>query len=117
MGIKLLELTRQGRRINFNDLEAQLHIRGKSTALRTTQDDLYKAVDVLKDMLERLDKRLAESEYVAGNSYTVADISIYPDVHLHGVKDIGLSGYPDLKRWHDAIEARPAVKKAWTPFT
>jgi GST-like protein len=72
--------------------------------------------DVLKDMLERLDRRLAESEYVAGSSYTVADISIYPDVHLHGVKDIGLDGYPNLKRWHDAIEARPAVKKAWTPF-
>jgi GST-like protein len=72
--------------------------------------------DVLKDMLERLDKRLAESEFVAGSSYTVADISIYPDVHTHGVKDIGLGSYPNLKRWHDAIEERPAVKKAWTPF-
>ena len=37
-------------------------------------------------------------------------------VHLHGVKDIGLSGYPNVKRWHDAIEAQPAVRKAWTPF-
>lgn len=33
--------------------EALIHIRGKETALRTTQDDLYKAVDVLKDMLVR----------------------------------------------------------------
>ena len=33
--------------------EAHLHIRGKETALRTTQDDLYKAVDILKDMLTR----------------------------------------------------------------
>lgn len=33
--------------------EAQLHIRGKETTLRATQDDLYKAVDVLKDMLMR----------------------------------------------------------------
>lgn len=33
--------------------EAQLHIRGKNTALRTTQDDLYKAIDILKDMLIR----------------------------------------------------------------
>ena len=30
-----------------------LHIRGKDTALKTTQDDLYKAIDVLKDMLIR----------------------------------------------------------------
>ena len=33
--------------------EALLHIRGKDTALKTTQDDLYKAIDVLKDMLVR----------------------------------------------------------------
>ncbi len=33
--------------------EAVLHIRGKDTALHTTQEDLYKAVDVLKDMLTR----------------------------------------------------------------
>jgi GST-like protein len=87
--------------------------------VRTKEDvppakKLYR--DVLVDMLTRLDKRLAESEYVAGSSYTVADIAIYPDVHLHGVKDIGLGDYPNLKRWHDTIEARPAVRKAWTPF-
>jgi putative sigma-54 modulation protein len=33
--------------------EAQLHIRGKETMVRTTQDDLYKAIDILKDMLTR----------------------------------------------------------------
>ncbi len=33
--------------------EALLHIRGKEVALRTTQEDLYKAIDVLKDMLTR----------------------------------------------------------------
>ena len=72
--------------------------------------------DALVDMLGRLDQRLAENEYVAGASYTAADIAIYADVHLHGVKDIGLDAYPNLKLWHDAIEARPAVGKAWTPF-
>jgi putative sigma-54 modulation protein len=33
--------------------EALLHIRGKESTLKTTQEDLYKAVDVLKDMLSR----------------------------------------------------------------
>jgi GSH-dependent disulfide-bond oxidoreductase len=70
---------------------------------------------VLKDMLSTLDRHLAENEYVAGK-YSVADISMYPDVHLHGVKDIGLGPYPNLKRWHDAIEARPAVQRAWGPY-
>lgn len=35
------------------EAEGILHVRGKETTLRTTQDDLYKAIDVLKDMLVR----------------------------------------------------------------
>lgn len=69
---------------------------------------------VLRDMLDMLNRHLADNDYMAG-SYSVADISMYPDVHLHGVQDIGLGDYPHLKRWHDAIEARPAVKRAWGP--
>ncbi len=71
---------------------------------------------VLKDMLGTLDRHLGENAYVAGDAYTIADISIYPDTHLHGVNDIGLCDYPNVKRWHDAIEKRPAVQKAWVPF-
>lgn len=33
--------------------EAMIHLRGKETSLKTTQDDLYKAIDILKDMLTR----------------------------------------------------------------
>lgn len=69
---------------------------------------------VLRDMLGTLEGHLAGNEYMAGK-YSVADISIYPDVHLHGVDDIGLAAYPNVKRWHDAIAARPAVQRAWGP--
>lgn len=71
---------------------------------------------LLRDMLGILDKRLAESAYLAGGDYSIADISCYPDVHIHGVDDIGLGDYPNLARWHDDIEARPAVRRAWEPF-
>ena len=70
---------------------------------------------VLRDMLDMYDKHLEDNEYVAGE-YSIADIACYPDIHLHGVNDIGLGEFPNIKRWHDAIEQRPAVQKAWTPF-
>ena len=69
----------------------------------------------LRDMLGTLDRQLAANEYVAGD-YSIADMTMYSDVHLHGVNDIGLGDYPNVKRWHDAIEARPAVQRAWEPF-
>jgi len=70
--------------------------------------------EVLKDMLVTLNTHLADHEYFA-DAFTVADISIYADVHVHGVNDIGLDAYPHVRRWHDAIEKRPAVQRAWGP--
>jgi GST-like protein len=70
---------------------------------------------LLRDMLGTLDRHLATREYVA-DAYSVADISMYPDVHLHGVKNIGLDAYPNVRRWHDAIAQRPATQRGWTPF-
>jgi GSH-dependent disulfide-bond oxidoreductase len=69
----------------------------------------------LRDMLGILDRHLAQNEYFGGD-YSIADMTMYSDVHLHGVKDVGLTDYPNVKRWHDAIEARPAVQRAWGPF-
>jgi GST-like protein len=71
--------------------------------------------EVLHDMLGMLDRHLAEHEHVA-DSYSVADIAIYADVHVRAVPDIGLGPYPNVQRWHDAIAARPATERAWTPF-
>ncbi|MGB6535189.1 MAG: glutathione S-transferase family protein [Xanthobacteraceae bacterium] len=69
----------------------------------------------LRDMLGILDRHLADNEYFSG-SYSIADMTMYSDVHLHGVNDVGLGDYPNVKRWHDAIAARPAVQRAWGPF-
>lgn len=69
----------------------------------------------LRDMLGVLDRHLATNEHFAG-AYSIADITMYSDVHIHGVNDIGLKDLPNVKRWHDAIAARPAVQRAWTPL-
>jgi GSH-dependent disulfide-bond oxidoreductase len=58
-----------------------------------------------------LDKRLGESEYVAGSEYTIADMMIFPwsqGWEKHGQK---LEDLPNMKRWQDAILARPAVQR------
>ena len=69
----------------------------------------------LRDMLRILDHHLAANEYFGG-AYSIADMTMYPDVHFHGVNDVGLRDFPNVKRWHDAIAARPAVQRAFVPF-
>ena len=57
-----------------------------------------------------LDKRLAESEYLAGD-YSIADIATYPWVSRYEWHITKLEDHPNVKRWFDAIGARPAVQR------
>ena len=73
----------------------------------------------VKRQMDVLDRRLESNEYIAGDSYTIADIAIWPwyggvalgrayegaDVFL----DVG--SYRNLQRWARQIDARPAVKR------
>src|SRR4029079_15709973 len=55
-----------------------------------------------------LDTRLRGREFVAGD-YSVADIALFCWMRNWQRRDIEISEFPDVKRWHDAIDARPAV--------
>jgi GST-like protein len=57
-----------------------------------------------------MDKRLADREFIAGE-YSIADMAIYPWVILHERQGQDLKDFPHLKRWFDAVAARPAVQK------
>ena len=58
-----------------------------------------------------LDKRLGEAAYLAGDEYSIADIATFPWVRGADRRGIDLADYPNVKRWHDAIAARPAVQR------
>src|ERR1700693_2389987 len=72
----------------------------------------------VKRQLDVLDRRLAESEYLGGTEYTIADMAVWP---WYGVLAQGLvyeageflqvAEYKNLQRWTDAIAQRPAVKR------
>jgi ribosomal subunit interface protein len=51
--VELSKTTNHHQHGDIFQAEAQLHIRGKETTVKTTQNDLYKAIDILKDMLAR----------------------------------------------------------------
>jgi GST-like protein len=59
-----------------------------------------------------LDKRLKDREFVAG-AYSIADMASYPWIVPHERQGQKLEDYPNLKRWFEAIKARPAVRRAY----
>ncbi|RJG01262.1 glutathione binding-like protein [Noviherbaspirillum sedimenti] len=58
-----------------------------------------------------IDKRLAESPYLAGDTYTIADIATFPWLRSWKNQGIDWADYPYAKRWFDEIAARPAVQR------
>ena len=69
--------------------------------------------NVTKQLYGVMDRRLADSQYLAGPEYSIADVATVPwtmpkqrDMHR-----IDIAQYPNVKRWGDSIAARPAVQR------
>ena len=60
-----------------------------------------------------LDRRLAESEYLGGPEYSIADIATYPWTmpRQQEMHRIDIAQFPQVKRWGEAIATRPAVQR------
>jgi GST-like protein len=57
-----------------------------------------------------MNQRLAREEYLAGE-YSIADIATWPWVRVRWLHKIDLDEFPHVKRWYEAIDARPAVQR------
>lgn len=58
-----------------------------------------------------LNKQLVGQEYVAGE-YSIADMAIFPWLLRHDWQQITLEDYPEVSKYIDRLNARPAVQKA-----
>ncbi|MBQ8106532.1 MAG: glutathione-dependent disulfide-bond oxidoreductase [Afipia sp.] len=72
----------------------------------------------VKRQLDVLDRRLADSDYLAGQEYTIADIAVFPwygglakGWQYGAAEFLSVQDYKHVQRWADAILARPAVKR------
>jgi len=60
-----------------------------------------------------MNKRLADRAFLAGPNYTIADMASYPWIVPHERQGQNLADFPHLKRWFDAVKARPATLAAY----
>ena len=68
---------------------------------------------ISKRIYEELDERLSNSNFLAGNNYTIADIATFPWIARHEWHDIGLKKFINLRRWYTEISKREAVQKGY----
>ncbi|MEZ0472623.1 glutathione binding-like protein [Luteimonas salinilitoris] len=64
-------------------------------------------------LLGVLDKRLQGRAFIAGDDYTIADMASYPWTDPYDKAPLDLTPFPEVRRWHEAIAARPATQRAY----
>ncbi|WP_114394331.1 glutathione binding-like protein [Oleisolibacter albus] len=64
-----------------------------------------------KRLMKVANERLAASAYLGGDEYGIADMATFPWLRLHERYGIETAEFPHVKRWIDAIAARPAVQR------
>jgi GST-like protein len=83
--------------------------------LRAAKEQVPYAIDRYGKETKRLygvlNERLKGNDYLADGGYSIADIATYPWVSRHEWHKTDLNDFPGVKRWYDAISARPAVQK------
>jgi GST-like protein len=58
-----------------------------------------------------IDKQLSSNKFIAGDTYSIADIAIFPWLRSWENQGIVLTDYPHLRQWFDGIATRPAVQR------
>ena len=64
-----------------------------------------------KRLYSVIDKRLAQSRYLGGKDYSIADIATFPWLRSWQNQGVTLSDYPHLEQWFNKVDARPAVQR------
>lgn len=80
-----------------------------------TDEELEAALDILRDMLDRIEARVAKTGFVTGDAYSLSDIAAAPYVirtEELRPEEVSAAKRPALAPWWQAIKARPAYKAA-----
>ena len=69
-------------------------------------------VNESRRLFEVMDNQLTDREFIAGD-YSIADMASYPWVFKHPYLQLRLDAFPNLTRWYQTLEQRPAVARAY----
>jgi GST-like protein len=58
-----------------------------------------------------MDRRLADHDYLAGEDYSIADMSCFPWVQTYKRQEIDLGEFDNVKRWYETLKQREGLRR------
>ena len=66
-----------------------------------------------KRLYKVIDERLADNKWLNGDSYSIADMAVWPWAARHDWQTVDLNDYPSVAKWYTNIASRPATQAGW----
>jgi GST-like protein len=66
--------------------------------------------------VDYLNERLKDKKYICGDTYTIADIALFPWLRIHDHLGLSFEKAQNLRRWHDDVLKRSGTQKAISFF-
>jgi glutathione S-transferase len=76
------------------------------------QNRVATALSDMRGHFRSLDGRLADSKWLAGETFTLADVAWTPQVHRMRLMEWPMNSFPQLSRWYGQLEQRPSFQQA-----
>ena len=83
-----------------------------------SKEELEKATAVVDECFRKMDERLKNHDWLAGDSFSLADIAWIPQLVILKAANYPFENYPNLEKWKNTIMQRPSFKQgvlAWLP--
>ena len=83
-----------------------------------TKNELNKATTIINNCFSRMDMRLQDHDWLAGDNFSLADIAWIPQLVILKVVNYPFENYPHLEKWKNVIMQRPSFKQGvldWLP--
>ncbi|MCB0416890.1 MAG: glutathione S-transferase family protein [Bdellovibrionaceae bacterium] len=83
----------------------------KLFGLKTDENLVNECLATIQKEMPYIDSRLAEADYLCGDTFTLADVIAFCDILGFEAAKIDLAAYQNFQRWYESIKNRESVKK------
>ena len=101
------------RELQTDPAHLEFHAKHGAPGSSLTEEDAAEATRLMNEIYQEMDGILANSEYIVGGVYTLADMSWAPTVTTQKIGEFDFSPFPNVEAWYDRVSSRPQFDTAF----
>ena len=101
------------RELQTDPAHLEFHAKHGAPGSSLTEEDAARATRLMSTIYEEMDSILANSDWIVGGTYTLADISWGPNITTQKIGGFDFSPFPNVEAWYERVSSRPQFDTAF----